>query len=65
MFESIKNRYAIGYIRPDQLERYVSLKVITQQQADEITGAAQAPERQSGTSARASMKIDKIRRAAV
>lgn len=38
MFESIRNRFEKGYIRPDQLERYVELGVITQQQADEITG---------------------------
>ena len=38
MFESIKARYERGWIRDDQLERYVSLGVITQAQADEITG---------------------------
>lgn len=38
MFESIKARYDRGWIRDDQLQRYVSLGVITQAQADEIAG---------------------------
>ena len=38
MFESIKTRYERGWIRDDQLQRYVDLGVITQAQADEITG---------------------------
>lgn len=38
MYESIKARFEKGYIRPDQLERYVALGVITQAQADELTG---------------------------
>lgn len=38
MFESIKARYERGWIRDDQLERYVDLGVITQAQASEITG---------------------------
>lgn len=37
MFESIKARYERGYIRPDQLERYVELGVITREQADSLT----------------------------
>ena len=36
MFESIKNRYNKGYIRDDQLARYVALDVITQAQADDL-----------------------------
>ena len=36
MFESIKERYQKGYIRDDQLERYVALDVITKAQADEL-----------------------------
>lgn len=36
MFESIKNRYELGWIRDDQLERYVELGVITREQAEEI-----------------------------
>lgn len=38
MFESIKARYERGWIRADQLQRYVDLGVITQAQASEITG---------------------------
>lgn len=38
MFESLKARYERGWIRADQLQRYVTLGVITQDQADEITG---------------------------
>lgn len=38
MFENIKARYERGWIRDDQLQRYVTLGVITQDQADEITG---------------------------
>lgn len=38
MFENIKDRYDRGWIRDDQLQRYVSLGVITQDQADEIAG---------------------------
>lgn len=38
MFESIKDRYERGWIRDDQLERYVDLGVITRQQAREIAG---------------------------
>ena len=36
MFERIKERYRKGYVRDDQLQRYVELEVITQEQADEI-----------------------------
>lgn len=36
MFDRIKERYLKGYVRDDQLEKYVSLQVITQAQADEI-----------------------------
>lgn len=38
MFEKIKERYEKYYIRDDQLARYVSLGVITQEQAEEIMG---------------------------
>lgn len=38
MFESIKARYEKGWIRPDQLERYVALGVITAEQAAGIKG---------------------------
>lgn len=44
MFERIRERYNQGYIRPDQLQRYVTLHVITQDQADEIMGNAVTPE---------------------
>lgn len=37
-FERLKDRYEKHYIRDDQLARYVSLGVITQEQANEITG---------------------------
>lgn len=36
MYEDIKARYEKGYIRDDQLARYVALDVITQAQADEL-----------------------------
>lgn len=36
MFEKIKERYEKHYIRDDQLARYVSLGVITQDEASEI-----------------------------
>lgn len=39
MFESIKERYGKGYIRDDQLARYVAMNVITQAQADELMAA--------------------------
>ena len=38
MYEKIKSRYDKGYIRLDQLERYVELDVITQEQFETITG---------------------------
>ena len=38
MFEKLKERYEKFYIRDDQLARYVSLGVITQEQANEIMG---------------------------
>lgn len=38
MFESIKARYDKGWIRPDQLECYVALGIITAEQAEEIKG---------------------------
>lgn len=38
MFDNIKKRYEMGWIRDDQLESYVSLGVITKAQAREITG---------------------------
>ena len=38
MFEKIKERYEKHYIRDDQLARYVSLGVISQEEADEIQG---------------------------
>lgn len=36
MYEDIKKRYGMGYIRDDQLQKYVDLGVITQEQADSI-----------------------------
>ncbi|MCU6788903.1 XkdX family protein, partial [Agathobaculum ammoniilyticum] len=34
MYENIKERYLKGYIRDDQLDRYVKLDVITEEQAE-------------------------------
>lgn len=42
MFEKIKERYLKNYVRDDQLERYVALKVITEEQAAEIRAAKAA-----------------------
>lgn len=36
MFEQIKERYNKGYITDEQLDRYVSLNIITEEQATEI-----------------------------
>lgn len=36
MVEKLKERYLKHYIRDDQLDRYVALGVITQEQAEEI-----------------------------
>ena len=36
MFEDIKARYEKGYIRDDQIDRYVALDVITAEQADSL-----------------------------
>lgn len=36
MYENIKARYEKGYIRDDQLDRYVKLNVITKEQADTL-----------------------------
>lgn len=38
MYEKIKSRYDKGYIRIEQLKRYVELGVITQEQFEEISG---------------------------
>lgn len=38
MYESLKFRYQMGWIRDDQLARYVALDVITQAQANDIMG---------------------------
>lgn len=37
--KNIKERYQMGWIRDDQLKRYVDLGVITRAQAREIMGA--------------------------
>ncbi len=39
MFERLKKRYSMGWIRDDQLERYVALGILTQDQAREIAGS--------------------------
>lgn len=36
MYEEIRERYRKGYIRDDQLDRYVALNVITEAQAAEL-----------------------------
>lgn len=36
MYEDIKTRYEKGYIRDDQLDRYVALDVITAEQAEQL-----------------------------
>jgi len=38
MFENLKKRYEMGWIRKDQLARYVDLGAITAEQAREIAG---------------------------
>lgn len=38
MYETIKARYEKGYVTDRQLGRYVSLGVITEEQAEEIKG---------------------------
>jgi uncharacterized XkdX family phage protein len=35
-YEKIRERYLKGYIRDDQLDRFVTLGVITQEQADAL-----------------------------
>ena len=42
MYEKIKERYLKHYIRDDQLARYVTLGVITQEQAEEIINGTNA-----------------------
>lgn len=34
--EEIKSRYSQGFIRPDQLDRYVDLGVITKEEKEQI-----------------------------
>ena len=36
MYEDIKARYEKGYIRDDQLDRYVKLNVITEEKAEQL-----------------------------
>lgn len=36
MYEKIKNRYEKGYVTKEQLNRYISLGVLTEQQAEKI-----------------------------
>lgn len=40
MFEELKRRYEKNWCRKDQLQRYVQLGVITEQEYEEITGEA-------------------------
>ena len=36
MFERLKEKYLLGYVRKDQLERYVTLGILTEDQLNEI-----------------------------
>ena len=36
MFERLKENYLLGYVREDQLERYVTLGILTEDQLNEI-----------------------------
>ena len=36
MFERLKEKYLLGYVRKDQLERYVALGLLTEDQLKEI-----------------------------
>lgn len=44
MYEQIKERYDKGYVTDDQLDRYVTLGVITDDQAGQIRGGGSEPE---------------------
>lgn len=41
MFEKIRDRYLKNYVRDDQLDRYVTLGVLTLEQAEEIRAQKQ------------------------
>lgn len=43
MYEQIKTRYEKGYITDSQLARYVSLEVITAEQAEQIKAGVNPP----------------------
>ena len=43
MFEQIKARYERGYITDTQLERYVTLGVISEEQAQQIKSGGDIP----------------------
>lgn len=44
MYDEIKARYDKGYVTDDQLDRYVTLGVITSEQAAQIRGGGSEPE---------------------
>ena len=44
MYDEIKARYDKGYVTDDQLDRYVTLGVITDEQATQIRGGGSEPE---------------------
>ncbi len=44
MFEILKQRYERNFVRKDQLQRYVTLGKITQEQYFDITGEKQETE---------------------
>ena len=46
MFEILKQRYERNFVRKDQLQRYVTLGKITQEQYLEIVGEKQKTEKE-------------------
>jgi len=38
LFERLKEWYPKGYVRKDQLQRYVQLEALTEEEYEEITG---------------------------
>ena len=42
MFETLKQRYLMNFVRADQLERYVALGRITQEELEEILASKES-----------------------
>lgn len=55
MYEQIKERYDKGYVTEDQLDRYVTLGVITDEQAAQIMVGGSEPEPSGDTIATADL----------